>query len=70
MRLAPLYRQDRDRAAREGEERGLQQGKEAIALNMLRVGMDIEQIANLTQLPLERVRELQQQNNENGNSSQ
>lgn len=65
MRLAPLYQKDRDRAIREGKERGIQQGiqqnQEKIAIPMRSMGMAVEQIANLIELSLERVRELQQQ---------
>jgi len=70
MRLAPLYRQERDRAVQEGVQQGIQQGiqqeKEAMALNLLRDGFEVDRVVSLTQLPLDRVLELQQQlENEN-----
>jgi len=62
MRLEPLYQQERDRTLQQGAE----QKQKQIALNMLRLGLDINTIANSTELPLDRVLELQQQlENEN-----
>jgi hypothetical protein len=44
---------------REAWEEGLQQGLNQVALNMLREGIDLSLVAKLTNLPLERIRNLQ-----------
>jgi len=41
-----------------GIERGIEQGKEKTALNLLAKGMPIEEIAQITELPIEKVRAL------------
>ncbi len=54
-------------ALREGELKGLQRGlrkgllkgRQEIALNLLKSGMDIEQVAQVTGLKVEQVRQLQ-----------
>ncbi len=62
MRLEPLYRQERDRAIQQGAE----QKQEQIALNMLRAEVNVNRVANFTELSLDRIIELQQQvENEN-----
>ncbi len=38
---------------------GLQQGLTQVAVNMLREGIDLAQIAKLTALPIERIKSLQ-----------
>ena len=44
---------------REAWEQGLQQGLNQVALNMLREGIDLAQVAKLTGLSIERVKSLQ-----------
>ena len=44
---------------REAWEQGLQQGLTQVALNMLREGIDLSLVAKLTDLPLERIQNLQ-----------
>jgi hypothetical protein len=44
---------------REAWEQGLQQGLIQVALNMVRDGLDLAQIATLTGLPIESVKNLQ-----------
>ncbi|MCW6038638.1 hypothetical protein K4A83_20520, partial [Spirulina subsalsa FACHB-351] len=44
----------------QGKMEGLQQGKEEVAVNLLQNGMTVELVAQLTQLPFERVQSLQQ----------
>ncbi len=46
----------------EAWEQGLQQGLAQVALNMLREGIDIAQVAKLTGLPIERIVSLQNNN--------
>jgi hypothetical protein len=43
----------------EAWEQGLQQGLTQVAVNMLREGIDLAQIAKLTALPIERIKSLQ-----------
>ncbi len=49
---------------REAWEQGLQQGLNQVALNMLREGIDKDQVAKLTGLSLERVKSLQDTDSE------
>ena len=44
---------------REAWEQGLQQGLNQVALNMLREGIDLSEVAKLTGLSIERVKSLQ-----------
>ena len=44
-----------------GKEEGLQEGKEAAALQMLRKGMAVELITEITALPTQRIVQLKQQ---------
>lgn len=72
MRLKPLYQQQKaltlEEGRQQGREEGLQQGLSEgaefkalqIARNLLATGMSVEQVANITELPSDRVRQLQQ----------
>ncbi len=44
-----------------GLEKGLQKGKEEVSLQMLRKGMALELISEITELPIERIAQLKQQ---------
>jgi len=39
-----------------GRKQGFEKGKEIIAWNLLRMGMSVEEIAQATELPVEKVR--------------
>ena len=45
---------------KEGRKEGLEEGMEKVALNMLKSGLPVEQIANLTELTQEEVQALSQ----------
>ncbi|QJB43591.1 hypothetical protein [Dolichospermum flos-aquae] len=47
---------------REAWEQGLQEGLTQVALNMLREGIDLSLVAKLTNLPLEKIQNLQVSN--------
>lgn len=55
-----ILQQGIQQGVQEGIQQGIQREKERLALNMLRFGMDIEQVANLTNLPIENVQNIQQ----------
>ncbi len=59
LEQSPLYREIVSRSEQRGEQRGIaigeQRGIEQIALNMLRLGMAIEQISEATGLSLEQI---------------
>ncbi|MEC4984882.1 MAG: hypothetical protein SAK42_12345 [Oscillatoria sp. PMC 1076.18] len=59
MRESVIYQEIK----REGVEKGIQQGIEQVALNMLRGGMTISQVANFTNLSVATLERLQQQIN-------
>jgi len=46
----------RKQGREEGREEGFEKGKEIIARNMLRMGMSVEEIAQATELPVEKIR--------------
>ena len=46
----------------EGEQQGILQGKQQIARNLLKSGMTVEQVVKLTDLPLEVVQSLRDEN--------
>ncbi|MGB3191148.1 MAG: Rpn family recombination-promoting nuclease/putative transposase, partial [Limnoraphis sp.] len=54
-----LRREAREQGLQEGRVEGLQQGLQQVALNLLRSGMSLEQVANFTGLSVERVTQLQ-----------
>ena len=55
LEQSPLYREIVQRSEQRGEQRGKQEGIQQIALNMLRMGMAIEQVSEATGLSLEQV---------------
>lgn len=50
------------RGEQRGEQRGILQGKQQIARNLLKSGMTLEQVVKLTDLPLEVVQSLRDEN--------
>jgi predicted transposase/invertase (TIGR01784 family) len=46
-------------ALQEGEQKGELRGKQEVALNLLKTGMNINQVAKVTGLTIEQVRQLQ-----------
>ena len=52
-----LYMRDKENRE-EGRQEGRQEGQERIVLNMIQKGMDLEQIADLTDIPLEEVKKI------------
>ena len=44
---------------KKGLEKGLEKGKIKVAQNLLKTGMDLENIAMLSELPVEKIRELE-----------
>ena len=55
LEQSPLYREIVQRSEQRGEQRGKQEGIQQVALNMLRMGMAIEQVSEATGLSLEQV---------------
>jgi len=47
------------RGLKRGLQKGLQKGRQEIAVNLLRTGMDVEQVAQVTGLTVEKVSQLQ-----------
>jgi predicted transposase/invertase (TIGR01784 family) len=62
MSLSPAYleweKQTLDQGKKEGKKEGKQEEKQAIALNLLKIGMNVEQVAQLTGLSVEKVKKL------------
>ena len=58
MRESVIYQE----ILQEGKAEGKAEGKSEVALNLLREGMTLEQVARLTNLSLEQVRTLQNVN--------
>ncbi|WP_041235322.1 hypothetical protein [Dactylococcopsis salina] len=66
MRLEPLYQQEKETLVREaqkrgmeiGEERGIEIAQKRFAQKLLSKGMEIKQIAELTELSLEEITKL------------
>jgi predicted transposase/invertase (TIGR01784 family) len=50
-----------EKGLQKGKEEGFQKGKEEVALQMLRKGMALELISEITELPIERLEQLKQQ---------
>jgi predicted transposase/invertase (TIGR01784 family) len=59
MNLSPAYLKWKEETLNEGIQIGEQQKAEGIALKMLAAGMDLSQIAQLTGLTLDQIRQLQ-----------
>ena len=68
MRESSMYQEilaeGREAGLREGRQEGLQEGIEQVALNLVRSGMSLEQIAGVTGLSVQRVRELSEEHSE------
>lgn len=58
MQESSFYQQLLEEGREEGLQQGLQRGRREIALNLLHTGMTVEQVATLTGLSIEQVREL------------
>lgn len=67
MKLTALLAQERREGIEQGREEGVKQGEERFAVNMtikmLKEGNSMEKIAKFLELPLQKVREIAQQNN-------
>ncbi len=63
MNLSPAYLKWKEETLNEGiqigEQRGKEEAKVDVALKMLAAGMDLSQIAQLTELTLDQIRQLQ-----------
>lgn len=57
MRESVIYQQ----ILEEGEAKGEAETRRKLALNLLRIGMSLEQIAQVTELSLEQIQVLQQE---------
>jgi len=58
MTEAEYLERERKFAREEGLEEGIAEGRERVLLNMLRAGMNVEQAAELAEVPAERARQL------------
>ncbi len=58
MNLSAAYLQKRSEWKEEGLQEGLQEGVYKVARNLLRQGMTIELVAQVTELTIDRVKEL------------
>ena len=56
--LAARFEEGRNEGRNEGRDEGINVGIESVALNMLRSGMTVDKIKELTQLSAERLQEL------------
>ena len=67
MKLTALLAQERREGIEQGREEGVKQGEERFAvkmtIKMLKEGNSMEKIAKFLELPLQKVREIAQQNN-------
>ena len=52
------WKKGKQEGKQEGRQEGKQEGKQEIAMNLLRVGMSVEQVAQVTGLTVEQVRQL------------
>jgi|GEM_PF-1808309 len=67
MKLTALLAQERREGIEQGREEGVKQGEERFAvkmtIKMLKEGNSMKKIAKFLELPLQKVREIAQQNN-------
>jgi predicted transposase/invertase (TIGR01784 family) len=56
--LPGMIERSRVKGIEQGIEKGTEQGKEIIALNLLKMGMPIAEIAQATELPVEKVKQI------------
>jgi len=65
MRESVIYQDILEEGEAKGEAKGKAEGRaettRKLAINLLRIGMNLEQIAEVTELSLEQVRALQQE---------
>jgi predicted transposase/invertase (TIGR01784 family) len=65
MRESVIYQDILEEGEAKGEAKGRAEGKaettRKLAINLLRIGMNLEQIAEVTELSVEQVRDLQQE---------
>jgi predicted transposase/invertase (TIGR01784 family) len=54
-----VYQEAKQEGKQEGRQEGRQEGVRQVAINLLNVGMTVEQVATLTNLSVEQVRQLQ-----------
>ena len=62
MRESVIYQQIEAEAEARGETRGKEEKAQEITLSLLKTGMKVQQVAQVTGLPLERVLQLQGDN--------
>ncbi|MFP4221793.1 MAG: flagellar assembly protein H, partial [Phormidium sp.] len=62
MRESVIYQEILQEGELIGEQRGILAGKQQVAINLLRQGMTVEQVVNLTELPRDVVQKLQDEN--------
>jgi predicted transposase/invertase (TIGR01784 family) len=58
MSLSPAYLEWEKQTLDQGKKEGKKEEKQAIALNLLKIGMNVEQVAQLTGLSVEKVKKL------------
>jgi predicted transposase/invertase (TIGR01784 family) len=59
MKESVIYQEILQEGIQQGIQQGMQQGVAQVALNLLKSGMDIAQVAKLTELSVEQVQSLQ-----------
>ncbi|WP_246198828.1 hypothetical protein [Sodalinema gerasimenkoae] len=62
MRESVIYQEILQEGELIGEQRGILEGKQQVAINLLRQGMTVEQVVNLTELPRDVVQKLPDDN--------
>jgi predicted transposase/invertase (TIGR01784 family) len=58
MNLSVAYLKKKEEWKEEGKEEGREEGKEEMVMNMLRRGLDIESICDLTEFSIETIEKL------------
>ena len=61
MRESVIYQDILEEGEAKGEAKGRAETTRKLAINLLRIGMNLEQIAEVTELSVEQVRALQQE---------
>ncbi len=61
MRESVIYQEILEEGEAKGEAKGKAETTRKLALNLLRIGMSLEQIAQVTELSIEQVQVLQQE---------
>jgi predicted transposase/invertase (TIGR01784 family) len=58
LKKSKLYQEALQEGEQKGEQKGELRGKQEVALNLLKIGMNINQVAKVTGLTIEQVRQL------------